>query len=41
MVILGELKAMHKGEVEDVVIIDLRKINKLVIQKDNLMIHEE
>ena len=38
MVILVDVKAMHKEEVEDVVIIDLRKIIKLVIQEDNLMI---
>ena len=41
MVILVEVKAMHIEEVEDVVIIDLRKITKLVTQEDNLMIHEE
>ena len=32
---------MHIEEVEDTVIIDLRKITKLEIQEDNLMIHEE
>ena len=32
MVILVEVKAMHIEEVEDVVIIDLRKITKSVIE---------
>ena len=41
MVILVEVKAMHIEEVEDAVIIDLRKITKLVIQEDNLMFHKE
>ena len=41
MVILVEVKAMHIEKVEDMVITDLRKITKLVIQEDNLMIHKE
>ena len=41
MVILVGVKAKHIEEVEDVVIIDLRKITKPVIQVENLVIHEE
>ena len=41
MVILVEVKAMHIEEVEDVVIIDLRKITKPVIEQDKLVIHEQ
>ena len=41
MVILVEVKAMHIKEVKVVVIINLRKITKPVIQEDNLVIHEE
>ena len=41
MVILEKVKAMHIEKVEGVVITDLGKITKPVIQDDNLVTHEE
>ena len=40
MVILVKVKALHIEEREDVVIKDLGKTTKPVIQEDNLVTHE-
>ena len=41
IVIVVEVKVMHIEEVEDVIVIDLRKITNPVTQEGNLVIHKE